>query len=124
MRFSSFVELEDVKESFRLMREAINTSARDPTTGEIDMGLLDTGIGRAQRRMRGDMRKAILALLDGNGNTRGVGWAEAYKSLENQSSIRITAGEFQEVVRALEQEGLVKIIGERERRVIRRVEGA
>lgn len=124
MRFSPFVELEDVQEAFRLMREAINTSARDPTTGEIDMGLLDTGIGRAQRRMRGDMRKAVLGLLDGSGGNRGVRWADAYKSLEGQSSIRVTAGEFQEVVKGLEQEGLVKIVGEREKRVIRRAEGS
>lgn len=124
MRFSPFVELEDVREAFRLMREAINTSARDPTTGEIDMGLLDTGIGRAQRRMRGDMRKAVLALLDGGAGTKGVRWTDAYKSLESQSSIRVTAGEFQEVIRALEQEGMVKVIGERERRVIRRADGA
>ncbi|KAI0342406.1 MCM-domain-containing protein [Trametopsis cervina] len=124
MRFSSFVELEDVRESFRLMREAINTSARDPTTGEIDMGLLDTGIGRAQRRMRGDMRKAVLALLDGSAGAKGIRWADAYKSLENQSSIRVTAGEFQEVIKELEQEGLVKVVGERERRVIRRGDGA
>ncbi len=126
MRFSGYVEVEDVREAFRLMREAINTSARDPTTGEIDMGLFDTGIGRAQRRARGDMRKAVLALLDGKGGAAamGVRWVDAYKSLESQSSIRVSAGEFQEVVRELEQEGLVKVVGERERRVIRRADGA
>lgn len=84
MRFSPFVELEDVKEAYRLMREAINTSARDPTTGEIDMGLLDTGVGRQQRKLRGDMRKAVLVMLDGSaGGTRGVRWAEALQQLEN-----------------------------------------
>ena len=124
MRLSPFVELSDVKEAYRLMREAINTSARDPTTGEIDMGLLDTGIGRAQRRLRGDMRKEVLALLDGAGGTRGVRWTEAFKKLEEQSSVKIPPHEFQEVIRELEQEGMVKVIGERERRVIRRVEGA
>ena len=35
MRFSEFVELKDVKESSRLMREAIRTSAMDPRTGKI-----------------------------------------------------------------------------------------
>ena len=124
MRFSSLVELEDVREAFRLMREAINTSARDPTTGEIDMGLLDTGIGRQQRRLRGDMRKEVLNLLDGAGGTRGVRWADAFKTLEGQSSVKIPSAEFQEVIRELEQEGLVKVVGERDRRVIRRVEGA
>lgn len=124
MRFSTLVELQDVQEAFRLMREAINTSARDPTTGEIDMGLLDTGIGRAQRRLRGDMRKEVLNLLEGAGGTRGVRWSDAFKALEGQSSVRVQAAEFQEVVRELEQEGLVKVVGERDRRVIRRVEGA
>ncbi|CAL1709698.1 unnamed protein product [Somion occarium] len=123
MRFSQLVELEDVQESFRLMREAINTGARDPTTGEIDMGLLDTGIGRAQRRMRSDMRKEVLSLLEGGGGNRGVRWADAYKKLEGQSSIKVTPTDFQEVIRELEQEGMVKVVGERERRMIRRVEG-
>ncbi|THH00256.1 hypothetical protein EW026_g2226 [Hermanssonia centrifuga] len=131
MRFSPLVELQDVREAFRLMREAINTSARDPTTGEIDMGLVDTGVGRAQRRARGDMRKEVVKLLDaaaGKGGasaaaTRGMRWTDAFRKLEEQSSARVTAGEFQEVVKGLEQEGLVKIVGERERRTIKRVEG-
>ncbi|PCH37479.1 MCM-domain-containing protein [Wolfiporia cocos MD-104 SS10] len=125
MRLSPFVELADVKEAYRLMREAINTSARDPTTGEIDMGLLDTGIGRQQRKMRGDMRKAVLAMLDGGaGGTRGVRWTDAMQQLEKQSSIRVSTADFQQVIRELEQEGLVKVVGERDRRTIRRVEGA
>ncbi|KDR70929.1 hypothetical protein GALMADRAFT_144395 [Galerina marginata CBS 339.88] len=60
MRFSDFVELGDVKEASRLMREAIRTSAMDPRTGKIDMGLLNTGMGTGQRKMRGGMRKEIL----------------------------------------------------------------
>ncbi|KAI0795486.1 MCM2/3/5 family-domain-containing protein [Abortiporus biennis] len=124
MRFSQFVELQDVKESFRLMREAINTGARDPTTGEIDMGLLDTGIGRAQRRMRGDMRKEILKLLEGGNGARGLKWGDVLKALEGQSSIRIEPAEFQEVIKELEQEGLAKVVGERDKRMIRRADGA
>ncbi|KAI0772722.1 MCM-domain-containing protein [Trametes elegans] len=127
MRLSPFVELADVQEAFRLMREALNTSARDPTTGEIDMGLLDTGIGRQQRKLRADLRRAVLALLDGAGGaarTRGVRWADAFGQLEGQSSVRISAADFQEVIRELEQEGLVKVVGERDRRMIKRVEGA
>ncbi|KAH9929034.1 MCM-domain-containing protein [Epithele typhae] len=124
MRFSPFVELDDVKEAFRLMREAINTSARDPTTGEIDMGLLDTGIGRQQRKMRGDLRRAVLALLAaGAGAARGVRWAEALAQLEAQSSVKVPPSDFQEVIRELEQEGLVKVTGERDRRMILRVDG-
>jgi DNA replication licensing factor MCM4 len=67
MRFSEFVELEDVKEASRLMREAIRTSAMDSRTGKIDMGLLHAGAGSGQRKMREDMRKQLLGILDGAG---------------------------------------------------------
>ncbi|EPQ51807.1 MCM-domain-containing protein [Gloeophyllum trabeum ATCC 11539] len=123
MRFSSFVELEDVKEAYRLMREALRTSAMDPRTGKIDLSLIDTGIGQQQRRVRGDMRKEILNLLEG-GNTRGIKWSDAVKRLESQSSIRVDTQEFTAVIQELEREGMVKVVGERDRRVLRRIEGA
>ena len=63
-------------------------------------------------------------LIEGPAGVRGVKWADAYRKLEGQSSIKVTQTDFQEVLKELEQEGLVKIVGERERRVIRRVEGA
>ena len=46
MCLSSAVELRDVQEAYRLMRDAIRTSALDPTTGKIDMGLRNTGMGQ------------------------------------------------------------------------------
>ncbi|KAA1471935.1 MCM-domain-containing protein [Dentipellis sp. KUC8613] len=123
MRLSDTVEAADVAEAYRLMRDAIRTSALDPTTGKIDMGMLNTGTGQQQRRQRDDMRRALLALL-GAGGARGLKWGEAVQQLGAQSSIRVEAGEFKEVVAAMEAEGLVKVVGERERRTIRRVEGA
>ncbi|CAA7268765.1 unnamed protein product [Cyclocybe aegerita] len=123
MRFSDFVELQDVKEASRLMREAIRTSAMDPRTGKIDMGLLNTGTGVGQRKLRDDMRKEILALLDGKANTRGIKWTDAFKLLGEQSSVRVDAVEFTEVIKGLENEGLVKVVGERDKRMIRRIEG-
>ena len=62
VRFSEFVELSDVQEAGRLMRAAIRASAMDPRTGKIDMGLLNTGTGAGQRRLRDDMRREVLAL--------------------------------------------------------------
>jgi DNA replication licensing factor MCM4 len=123
MRFSEFVELVDVKEAYRLMREAIRTSAMDPRTGKIDMGLLNTGTGSGQRKMRDDMRKGILGVLDSAGSGgRGIKWSEAVKLLGEQSSIKVDVAEFTEVIKALENEGLVKVVGEREKRMIRRME--
>ncbi|KAF9559788.1 MCM-domain-containing protein [Agrocybe pediades] len=120
MRFSDFVEIEDVKEASRLMREAIRTSAMDPRTGKIDMGLLNTGTGSGQRKLREDMRKEILALLEGK--SRGVKWAEALKLLGEQSSVKVDPVEFGEVIKGLENEGILKVTGEREKRTIRKIE--
>jgi len=122
MRFSEFVELEDVKESCRLMREAIRTSATDPRTGEIDMEMINTGTGQHQRKLRADLKREVLKLLEGMGGNRGVRWADAVKQLANQSSVSVDNAEFNDAVKALETEGLVKIVGDRDRRVIRRVQ--
>ncbi|KAL5478394.1 CDC54 [Sanghuangporus weigelae] len=123
-RFSSFVELTDVHEACRLMRDAIRTSATDPRTGQIDMDLINTGTSLQQRKMRGDMRHEVLNLLEGNAGVRGIRWADLVKQLGGQSSIAIDMNEFAETIRSLENEGTVKVVGERERRTIKRVEGA
>jgi DNA replication licensing factor MCM4 len=41
--------------------------------------------------------------------------------LENQSSLPVDHAEFAEVMKTLTEEGLVKVVGERERRTIRRM---
>jgi DNA replication licensing factor MCM4 len=43
MRLATEVERKDVEEAVRLIKHAMQQSATDPTTGEIDMGLLTTG---------------------------------------------------------------------------------
>jgi DNA replication licensing factor MCM4 len=124
MRFSSFVELCDVEEACRLMRDAIRTSATDPRTGQIDMDLINTGTSLQQRKMRGDLKREVMALLEGAAGARGVRWAELIKMMGAQSSVAVDPTEFSEAVKALETEGLVRVTGERERRTIKRVEGA
>ncbi|KAG2076246.1 MCM-domain-containing protein [Suillus decipiens] len=125
MRFAAHVELRDVQEACRLMREAIRTSAMDPRTGKIDMGLLNTGTGVGQRKMQDDMRRELLTMLDsGAGKGKGLKWGEAMKRLADQSSIRVDAVEFSEVIKAMENEGVLTVVGERDKRMIRRVEGA
>ncbi|KIM22898.1 hypothetical protein M408DRAFT_78352 [Serendipita vermifera MAFF 305830] len=121
MRFSPVVEAEDVKESNRLMRDAIHTSAMDPTTGRIDMSLLNTGVGANQRRLRGDLGKEVMTMLNGPVGKKGMKWADALAAINEQSSISVDSAEFGEVIRALEMEGQVKVIGERDRRVIKRI---
>ena len=127
MRFSEFVELKDVKESSRLMREAIRTSAMDPRPGKIDMGLLNTGTGTGQRKLREDMRKEVLNMLDAGRGAKGkatsMKWSDVMKTLGEQSSVKVDPVEFTEVIKGLENEGVVKVAGERDKRMIRRIEG-
>jgi len=115
------VESQDVREANRLMRDAIHTSAMDPSTGRIDMGLLNTGVGAHQRKLRGDLGKEVIAMLDGPTGKKGMKWSDALGAINEQSSITVDSSEFSEVIRALETEGLVKVIGERDRRMIKRV---
>ncbi len=70
------------------------------------------------------MQKEVLGLLGASAAaaSRGIRWTDAIQQLANQSSIRVDAGEFKEVISAMEAEGLVRVVGERERRMIRRVE--
>ncbi|KAI0356994.1 hypothetical protein OH77DRAFT_1423272, partial [Trametes cingulata] len=68
-----------------------------------------------------------LAMLDGLGvaaSPRGVRWADALAQMKVHSSVRVSPADFQEVIRELEQEGLVKVTDERDRRMMKRVEGA
>ena len=44
MRLSENVEKRDIEEAVRLIKTAMQQSATDPTTGEIDMDIIATGI--------------------------------------------------------------------------------
>jgi DNA replication licensing factor MCM4 len=100
-------------------REALKTSAVDPATGKIDLGLLNTGVSDGERRRRADLGRALDGILKAAGE-RGVRWADAMKRVAEQSSVRIDAAEFGNAVKELEQEGVIKVSGEREKRMIRR----
>ena len=53
MRLSETVEKRDVEESVRLIKAALQQSATDPTTGEIDMDIIATGVSStSQERIR------------------------------------------------------------------------
>jgi DNA replication licensing factor MCM4 len=52
--------------------------------------------------------------VDAAGRT-GLKWIAAIKALDNQSS------EFAAVVKAMQDDGIVKVVGEKEKRTIRRL---
>jgi hypothetical protein len=65
----------------------------DPRTGKIDMGMLNTGTGQGQRKMRDDMRREVLSMLDGaeggvSGPMRSSSWGARVVSRWIRRSLR------------------------------------
>jgi DNA replication licensing factor MCM4 len=89
-------------------------------TGQIDLDLINTGASTSARRHRSDLKREILNLVDQAGRS-GLKWTAAIRALEGQSSVPVDQGEFGEVVKGMVDEGVVKIVGEREKRTIRRL---
>ncbi|KAF3188239.1 DNA replication licensing factor, mcm4 component [Orbilia oligospora] len=126
MRLSNEVELRDVLEAVRLIRSAIKESATDPLTGRIDMDLI-SGVGVSERRRRGDLKSAIVTILDEmtrSGGSVMLREVLARIQAEGEAGAKMGQGEFMEAVAALEGEGhVVNVGGEGMARKIRRVTG-
>lgn len=96
------------------------TIKTDPLTGQIDLDLINTGAGAQTRRLRTDLKREVLTLVDAAGRM-GLKWTAAIRTLDNQSTIPVDHAEFAEVVKGMVEEGIVKVVGEREKRTIRRL---
>lgn len=122
MRLSSEVTVADVEEAVRLIRSAIKQAATDSRTGLIDMGLLTEGTSASERRMREDLKRAVLARLDERGGVSGtaVRWSDLFRDMGENSDAPIDHNQFGDAVRSLEAEGAVHVLGEGVRRSIRR----
>lgn len=124
MRLRHEVLVEDVDEAFRLIREAAKSSATDPTTGLIDLDLINTGRGVQQRRMAGDLKRTIARILDEGSKTNGLRYTDLTRKLADQSSIPVDASELWTTLQALETEGSIRMAGHGDRRTIRKLAGA
>jgi DNA replication licensing factor MCM4 len=121
MRLAGVVTRADVQEANRLIQSALKTAATD-SQGRIDMSLLTEGTSAADRKRRDELRTALLRLLDemtAGGNT--VRWGDVARRLSEGASITVEQSEFNEVMRALETENAIMIMGEGARRTVRRV---
>jgi len=90
----------------------------------IDMSLLTEGTSASERRRKADLKNAVLSLLDEMTRAgQAARWTEVVRRMGEQSSVPVEQAEFAEVVRGLEQEGQIMVVGEGARRSIRRVTG-
>src|ERR1043166_8056513 len=85
-RLSNTVEIFDVQEAERLLREAIKLSALDPETGRIDLDLITTGHGSYERRLLTVMRDEFQKMLN-RLNITNINWKKALEDFNEQSDV-------------------------------------
>ncbi|ODH24173.1 hypothetical protein ACO22_05336 [Paracoccidioides brasiliensis] len=126
MRLSSEVHASDVEEAVRLIRSALKQAATDARTGLIDMSLLTEGTSASERRLREDLKREVLRVVEelgGGSGGVGVRWSEVLRRVGEGSSMEVDGMAFAGAVKGLEGEGKVTVVGEGARRSIRRVGG-
>ena len=127
LRFSKFVEKEDVEEAVTLIKVATQQAATDPVTGVIDMDLLQTGITSSSRARMGQIVDIIKTILrDYQENARkGVKFNslqdEVRKRVNDlgQLSFNFSEFDYRDALRKLEDENIVAILGNKNAPTIR-----
>ncbi|KAI3402986.2 mcm4 [Candida oxycetoniae] len=119
MRLSETVELIDVKEAVRLIKTAIKDYATDPITGRIDMDMVQTGTTSQQRRIREDLIKEIMKIIEENNNL--IRFNDLSLKINEKSSFRIENSTINEALKRLQQEGKIVETGDAHRRTIRKI---
>jgi DNA replication licensing factor MCM4 len=119
MRLSNTVELIDVKEAVRLIKSAIKDYATDPTTGRIDMDMVQTGTTFAQRRVQEDLANELLKIIGENDNF--IRFNDLAIKINETVSFRVENSDISEAIKRLVEEGKVLETGDSHRRTIRKI---
>ncbi|CAO3624659.1 unnamed protein product [Cunninghamella echinulata] len=118
MRLSPDVEVQDVNEASRLLREAIKDYATDPKTGRIDMDLILMGTASHERHLQEDLIRELRTLIT-NQEQSQVSYTKLFNDLNSQSSVAVENRAFDEAIKSLESQGDIKITGEGRKRTVR-----
>ena len=127
LRFSQYVEKEDVEEAVSLIKVATQQAATDPVTGVIDMDLLQTGItssSRARMSQIVDIIKTILRDYQENAR-KGVKYNslgdEVRKRVNElgQQTFNFSDFDYRDALRKLEDENIIAILGSKNAPTIR-----
>jgi DNA replication licensing factor MCM4 len=138
------VEVSDVNEASRLLREAIKDYATDPKTGRIDMDLILSGTGSHDRHIKDDRVRELKTLLLAYENS-SIGWTKLMNDFNEQSDVvsvggtsaeqyfisfsnspliplqPVEAKAFEEAVETLQTQNVVKVTGDGRKRMVRRL---
>ena len=127
MRFSDYVEKEDVDEAIRLIKVATQQAATDPVTGVIDMDLISTGMASSSRAKLNELKDIVKIILRDYAETarKGVKYSslndEVRKRVNDkgQSGFSYTEFEFKDTLKLLEDDGYIALVGSKKAPTIR-----
>lgn len=106
MRLAEEVTPSDVAEAIRLMKEAWHSSAIDPTTGHLDMSMINTGISETDREIQRMLPSELQKLLEGMDERTGT-----IRELRDKLSLQNISCNSQQIVNALSGIGSVAVSG-------------
>ena len=134
MRLSETIEKRDIDEAVRLIKTAMQQSATDPTTGEIDMDIIATGISTSTS----DKIKQLVTIIkkiqdDYKDKVKKSGLAygnlfeyvtkkyqeQASGAQKNKGDRTVSESELRDALRILEEDGLVGLFGNNRNPTIR-----
>ncbi|OBZ81830.1 DNA replication licensing factor MCM4 [Choanephora cucurbitarum] len=118
MRMSSTVDVADVMEASRLLREAIKDYATDPKTGRIDMDLILSGTASSERDLQNSLKESLLSKLSSYNNNR-VDYTKLFKDFNDQNQVPVDNKTFDAILRSLQDQGVISTSGEGRKRIIR-----
>ena len=124
MRLCDEVRVSDVEEAVRLITTAIQQSATDPKTGEINMDILTTGVSMSSAaRIKDicDFIKKVQSNFRDRVNKHGVKYHNLYDFMNTKAkdgelgrdSDSVTEVEFRECLCVLEEEEVISLVGHR-----------
>ena len=120
LRFSKFVEKEDVEVAVRLIKVATLQAATDPKTGLIDMDCLGAGIsGTSRQNIEEIIAIAKRIIRDHKDQMRkGVNFGsmaeEVKKKIKEQNKMEYNDNELLDSLKAIENEGLISLYGHKQ----------
>lgn len=112
----------DLEEAIRLIKVAMQQSATDPNTGEIDMGMINTGTSASSaervnvicdfiKRVNNDHKQKIMANGLKYHNLYEYMLAKANEGKLGNNNERVTEPEFRQALMILEEDGFISQVG-------------
>jgi len=111
IRLSLVVEVADVEEAVRIYKESIKNACTDPLTGRIDISILTTGISSVSRQRRKDLGSTMKKILETKHKTAAISKDKLFLEMKEQSQIQITKEMFEDVLKDLQDEGVLVYSG-------------